>query len=169
MSRRLVAVAAVLLCLPLAGAAAIAQQPGLWTVSIKLGQEMPELDPELVAQIEALGMSLPKREDQIRSYDLCLTPEQVKKDRLPDIRDEDSGCTARNLLRVGDKASGDLFCDGRLSGRGTAQVTLISAKTFTGSASFEGATQEGIPLFLNGALDGKWVSDNCGAVKPYAL
>lgn len=167
MNRLSIALCAGLLCAPLAGGAAIAQRPGLWTVSVQLGQELPELDPELVEQMRMMGLEIPRREAQVRSQDVCLTSAQLQRDRLPDIHDPDSGCTARNLRRVGDRATGTLECKGYLTGSGRAEVQLTDARSFSGQASFEGQSAEGFPLFVNGALSGRWKSDDCGAVKPY--
>lgn len=167
MSRLALAASVVLLCLPLAGTAAIAQRPGLWTVTVQLSQALPEIDPRMLEQMEMMGLEIPKQVIRPTSYEVCLTAEQVAKDRLPDIHDAGSGCTARNLVRVGDRATGDLQCDGRLRGGGKAQVTLTGPQNFVGNASFEGTSQEGFPLFVNGALNGQWRSDNCGNVKPY--
>lgn len=167
MSRLALAASVALLCLPLAGAAAIAQRPGLWTVTVQLEQALPEIDPAMIEQMEMLGLQIPKQVTRPTSYEVCLTAEQVAKDRLPDIHDTGSGCTARNLVRVGDRATGDLQCSGRLRGGGKAQVTLTGPQNFSGTASFEGTSQEGFPLFVNSTLNGQWLSDDCGAVKPY--
>jgi hypothetical protein len=161
------AVSAVLLGLPFLGAAAIAQRPGLWTVSVSFTQGLPELDPELIEQMRMMGLEVPDREAQVQTQDVCLTPDQVKRDRLPDIHDPGTGCTARNLVRVGDRATGTVECDGHLRGNGRAQVTLGDPHNFSGNATFQGQTVEGFPLFINGVLSGRWKSDDCGSVEPY--
>lgn len=168
MNRLALAASAVLLCLPLSGGAAIAQRPGLWTLTVAISQGLPEIDPRMIEQMEMMGLEVPGPVAlEPTTYQICLTPEQVAKDRLPDIHDEGTGCTARNLIREGDRATGNLQCDGRLRGGGKAQVTLTGPQSFAGSASFEGSSQEGLPLSATGALSGKWLSENCGNVRPY--
>lgn len=163
------AACAALLGAPLAAHAAIAQQPGLWTLSVELTQAMPDLDPALLEQMEMMGLQIPTQPIHSSTHQICLTPEQVKLDRLPDIRDEDSGCTARNIRRVGDQATGELQCEGSLRGSGKLQLTLTSPQNYAGTATFEGASQEGIPIFANGTINGRWLAASCGAVKPFEI
>ncbi|MGH8516852.1 MAG: DUF3617 domain-containing protein, partial [Panacagrimonas sp.] len=100
-------------------------------------------------------------------YDLCVTPDQAGAQRLPDIRDEGTGCIARNLVRNGDRANGELSCNGMLVGGGKVQVLLTGPGSFTGEGFFRGTSQEGLPLDLRGNLAGTWRAADCGNVKPY--
>lgn len=155
---------AALFCLPLAGQAAVAQKPGLWVVSLDLGSAASGLDPMMIEQMKMMGLEIPSVEPS--TYEVCVTPEQVKKETLADVSDETTGCRSRNLRRIGDRVNGELECNGRLVGRGQVRITLTGAESFAGSSTFEGRSQEGIPLNTTGDLKGRWLSSSCGNVQP---
>ena len=158
--------AALLGVLPFSVPAAVQLKPGLWSLSVKMAQDM-ELDPDLVEQMRQMGLQLPQKVTPPPNvYDLCITPEQANADRLPDIHDPGSGCTGRNLVRNGDRASGDLQCNGMFVGGGKVQLLLTGPGSFTGDAFFRGQSQEGLPLELRGKLDGVWTAADCGSVQP---
>lgn len=155
--------AAALASLSLNTSAAVAPRAGLWSVELLLAQ-MPELDPELLEQFGFGGLEVPKPAPQ--RHQICLTQEQVSQNRFLDLQDESSGCVATNLRRNGDVLNGDLACNGWLQGRGQVQIQLLDAQRYSGTTSFQGNTQEGIPLYTNGTLNGRWLSADCGAVAP---
>lgn len=149
----------------LAGAT-VELKPGLWSLSVQMAQDL-ELDPELVEQMRQMGLNLPQRATPAPNvYALCITPEQARAQRLPDLHDPGTGCTGRNLVRNGDRASGDLQCSGMLQGTGRVQILLTGPQSFTGDAAFRGASQEGLPLDLRGQLAGSWRAPDCGDVQP---
>lgn len=165
MMRRWIA-AATLGVLPMTLSAAVQLKPGLWSLSVQMAQDM-ELDPELVEQMRQMGLQLPERTAPPPNvYDLCITPQQASAQRLPDIRDEATGCVGRNIVRNGDRATGDLSCNGMLQGGGKVQLLLTGPGSFKGQANFRGTSQEGLPLDLRGDLEGVWTAADCGDVKP---
>jgi hypothetical protein len=158
--------AAAFCALPTALPAAVQLKPGLWSLSVQMAQDM-ELDPELVEQMRQMGLQLPQRAAPPPNvYDLCITPQQAVAQRLPDIHDASTGCTGRNLVRSGDRATGDLSCNGMLVGGGKVQLLLTGPGAFTGEAFFRGSSQEGLPLDLRGDLQGVWTAADCGNVQP---
>lgn len=165
MTRRWI-LAALVGALPFISSAAVQLKPGLWSLSVTMAQDM-ELDPELVEQMRQMGLQLPQKVTPPPNvYDLCITPEQAGAQRLPDIHDPNSGCTGRNLVRNGDRAIGDLQCNGMFVGGGKVQLTLTGPGSFTGDAFFRGQSQDGLPLDLRGKLDGVWTAADCGNVQP---
>ncbi|WP_210772340.1 DUF3617 domain-containing protein [Panacagrimonas perspica] len=157
----------LLLCASFASAAAVAPKAGLWAVEVQIGQnDLPQIDPDLLAEF-GFGDLQVQTTPEPKRYDVCLTPEQVKQDRFPDLADDGTGCTAKNLRRSGDRLDGDLSCNGWLQGNGRVQIALQDAQRFNGQTAFQGTSQEGIPLNLTGTLNGQWRSANCGDVKPY--
>jgi hypothetical protein len=151
---------------PLAADAAVELRPGLWSLSVQMAQYLA-LDPELVEQMRQMGLQIPQRAAAPPNvYDLCITPEQARAERLPDIHDTQTGCTGRNLVRSGDRARGDLQCNGMLRGTGKVELALTGPQGFTGDATFRGASQEGLPLDLRGKVDGVWRAAECGNVQP---
>ena len=157
----------LLLCASFASPAAVSPKPGLWSLEVQMGQgDLPQIDPQLLSEFGFGDLQVPTAPEPKR-YDICLTPEQVKQDRFPDLRDESTGCTAKNLRRSGDRLDGDLTCDGWLQGSGRVQISLLDAQRYSGQTAFQGQSQEGIPLNLTGTLTGAWQSPDCGSVKPY--
>lgn len=145
--------------LPLAGHGAVAQKPGLWSVTI-----VQKIDPQLIAQMKQMGLQppvLPPIE-----YDVCLTAEQVAKNALPDVTDPASGCGAKNVKRSGDTLTGDLECHGQLEGKGKVKINLTGPESYAGDSEFEGASREGFPVNMTSTLSGKWKTADCGSVKP---
>ena len=158
--------AAGLCVLPMTLSAAVQLKPGLWSMSVQMAQDM-ELDPELVEQMRQMGLALPQKVTPPPNvYDLCITPQQATAQRLPDIHDPASGCTGKNIVRDGDRASGDLSCDGMFVGGGKVQLLLTGPGSFTGQALFRGQSQDGLPLDLRGNLAGTWRAADCGNVQP---
>ena len=157
----------LLLCASFASPAAVAPRPGLWSLVVEMGQgDLPQIDPQLLKEFGFGDLQVPSAPEP-RRYEICLTPEQVKQDRFPELRDETTGCSAKNLRRSGDRLDGDLACDGWLQGKGRVQISLIDAQRYTGQTAFQGSSQEGIPLSLTGSLNGQWLAADCGSVKPY--
>lgn len=157
---------AALVAVPVMTGAAQTQKAGLWatTLKIDLGGATPQLDPALLAQMEAMGIELPFVKPVTRN--ICLTPAQVAKGTLPEISDPDSGCATKNTKRDGDVLTGDVECSGQLQGKGTMTVQLTGAESYTGSSSFSGS-QEGFPVNMNTEFSGKWLAAQCGDVKPF--
>jgi hypothetical protein len=158
--------AASLCVLPMTLSAAVQLKPGLWSMSVQMAQDM-ELDPDLVEQMRQMGLQLPQKiTPPPNVYDLCITPQQAGAQRLPDIHDPATGCTGRNIVRDGDRASGDLACDGMFVGGGKVQMLLTGPGSFTGQALFRGQSQDGLPLDVRGNLAGTWRAADCGNVQP---
>jgi hypothetical protein len=158
--------AAGLCVLPMTVPAAVQLKPGLWSLSVQMAQDM-ELDPELVEQMRQMGLQLPQKvTPPPNMYDLCITPQQASAQRLPDIHDTASGCTGSNIVRDGDRATGDLTCNGMFQGGGKVQLQLTGPGSFTGDAFFRGQSQDGLPLDVRGKLAGSWRASDCGNVQP---
>lgn len=158
--------APLLLCASFAASAAVAPKAGRWSLDVQMGQDVPQIDPDLLKEFGFGDVQVPNTAEP-RHYEICLTPEQIKRDAFPELSDETTGCIAKNLRRTGDRVDGDLKCDGWLQGGGRVQISLVDAQHYTGQAAFQGNSQEGIPLAMTGALSGQWLSADCGSVKPY--
>lgn len=156
----------LLFCASVASAADVVPRPGLWSLQVEMGQgDIPQLDPELLREFGFGDLQLPSAPPP-RRYEICLTPEQVERETFPDLHDDATGCTATNLRRNGDRIDGELSCDGWMQGSGRVRISLLDAQRYTGQASFQGSSQEGLPLSMTGSLDGRWLSPDCGTVAP---
>jgi hypothetical protein len=145
-------------------AAATKQKPGLWetTIRVDLGDSMPQIPPHMLEQMRGAGFELPFAEPVI--HRVCLLPEQVAQDAVPEFSDPDSGCATRNTIREGDQFSGQIACNGRLRGQGTLQMNLTSSESYVGSTDFNGVAEDSLPVTLHSDFSGRWLGTDCGDV-----
>lgn len=164
---RSVLMAGAMLVMVPAAMAATKIQPGLWdnTVTVNLGEGMPQIPPAVREQMKQMGMKIPGIEPV--THQTCITPEQAARDSIPNISDADSGCKVAGQKRVGDSFSADIVCDGRMKGKGTMTTTLKGSKSYTGKMAFNGSSAEGMPLNMTSEAVGTWKSADCGTVQPY--
>ena len=152
-------------CPLLVSAAEIAQQPGLWEVTVSLhpGEGMPDLPPEALILMEQAGLQNPFKPF---SRQVCVTPDQVAKGAVPAFQDEDSGCVVKNGQRKGDTITADFECNGDIKGKGDLKTTLTSPASYVGDTRFAGNAADGMVLNMTSDFRGKWVAQSCGQVQP---
>ncbi|HKY92365.1 MAG TPA: DUF3617 domain-containing protein [Nevskiaceae bacterium] len=150
---------------PLAVSAEIAQQPGLWEVTITIhpGEGMPDLPPEALLLMEQAGLQNPFKPF---SREVCVTPDQVAKGAVPAFQDEDSGCAVTNGQRKGDVITADFACNGDIKGKGDLKTTLTSPTSYVGDTRFAGSGADGMVLNMTSDFRGKWLAASCGRVQP---
>lgn len=142
----------------------IQQKAGLWEHTAKVKMDgLPEIDPLMLAQMEAAGIEVPFAKPV--TTQICLTPEQVAQKTLPDMSDANSGCSSKNVRREGDQIVGDLECNGQVLGRGTVRIDLESPESFSGVQTFKG-TSQGVPVAMTTNMSGRWIGPECGNVRP---
>jgi hypothetical protein len=174
------AVAAVL---ALAGLAAQAQthvRPGLWeeTVTVKsdnvqanaameqMKERLAAMPPEQRAAIEkmmashGMGAGGPGAPSTLR---VCITKEQAERDFTPD---SNGHCTRTNIVRSGNTTRFDFACN-----NGKMNITGDGAFTQMGDSAFAVTTNAntmmaGTPSKIHSDIAGKFVSSDCGSVKP---
>lgn len=166
MHKMLIAMA-MIATLPMSALAATKLQPGLWetTVLMNLGEGMPQVPPEMRAQMKQMGLDIPGV-DPI-THRVCITPEQAARETMPNVNDPESGCRMVGSKRDGDRFTADLVCDGRMKGKGNMTMTLNGPKAHTGRMAFKGTSEEGMPLDMSSEVNGKWLAAECGQVQPY--
>jgi hypothetical protein len=176
------AVAAV--ALVLASAAAPAQaptrlKPGLWEHSFNVGSQggqleaamkeaqaaMANMPPEQRKMMEQMmaqqGVSLDASGQKVR---ICMTPEDVARDEIPEAQE---GCTQR-ATRSGNTWTVTFQCPARdgepaSSGRGT--VTLQGSTGYTGDFTIN-TQMNNKPEQVKMKTQGRWLSADCGNIKP---
>lgn len=142
-------------------------KPGLWefTSKVDLGQQiqMPQLTPEIRAQMEALGVQIPTTSAVTNQE--CITPEQAAKETIPDFNDPESGCKVHNSKRKGDTVTADMVCTGQTKAQGNMTFNILSPERVEGLVVFSGESQ-GFQAAGNSKSTGRWVSSDCGNVQP---
>ncbi|RYE80745.1 MAG: DUF3617 domain-containing protein [Oxalobacteraceae bacterium] len=153
-----------------ASAADIAPRPGLWEISATndLLALAPQIPSDQMDKLRALarqhGFDMPRIENGAASSRICITPEMAAQNTMPDLYQQQSGCTTTNAVRNGARYSMQISCSGgQVRGNGRAEGTLESAERFSGITTFNGTVQ-GNPVNEQAQTSGRWVAASCGGL-----
>ncbi len=148
--------------------AADKMKPGLWSMTMKSDamKNMPKMSPEQMEQMKKMGVNLPQMQDGGMVMKVCITKEMAERDQPLQTGHNDSGCQMKDFNRSGNGYTVDIVCDNaNLKGTGTAKGTFAGAESFTSTYDFKG-TAHGQPVNQHHDTSGKWLSADCGDVKP---
>jgi hypothetical protein len=160
---------------------AAAQQrlkPGLWEMTQKMqgNAQMDQAMAEMRKQLESMPPEQRKQMEAVMagrgvqmsgmgaggmSVRICLTKEMVERDEVPAASGD---CKTTRQQRSGNTLKMAFSCSNPPSS-GESEVTLASAEAFT-SRTRATTTAGGKPETVNVEGSGKWVSADCGNVKP---
>ena len=91
---------------------------------------------------------------------------QMAERDQPPVMQNDAGCQSKNYRRTGNTYSVDIVCNGpTMKGEGKAKGTFTGPDRFTSTYDFKG-TMDGQPVTQHHDSSGKWLSAECGNVKP---
>lgn len=159
-----------------ASAQGIKLKPGLWehgyTMTSKSGQvgaamaqmqqSMASLPPEQRKMMEEMmakqGVGIGPKGNTIQ---LCLSKEEAERDSPPPPQD---GCT-QTSRRNGNVWQVAFQCKGPPPSSGEGQLTLQNPGAYTGSFTIR-LVNEGKPEQLQMSQTGRWLSADCGKLKP---
>lgn len=176
---------ALTMALLLPGAASLSQaqpqklRPGLWEHTVSMKSQSGQMEAAMAEMQKSLASMPPEQRKQMEqmmaqqgvsmgpkgnSVKVCITAEQADLENIPP-RD---GCT-QTVKRTGPNTAAMAFsCKGSkdeppTSGEGTM--------TFSGPTAYSGnfkvkTTTSGKPEQIDMAQAGKWLSADCGAIKP---
>ena len=175
-TRRPAALAAVVIAT--AGAAhAQNLKPGLWehgfTMKSSSGEveksmaqakaEMARLPPDQRKMMEQMlarqGVGMTPQGHTVR---VCITPEQASRTELPD---GDGKCEQKSLQRSGGTIRTSFVCAGPPPTSGHSEITLKGDTAYSGRSVVD-TTVKGKPERMTMDVTGKWLSADCGNVKP---
>lgn len=164
-------VQSILLCTLLGAAvtaaAADRMKPGLWEMSMKSDafKNMPQMPPEQAEQMRKMGVNVPQFKNGAMVSQVCITKEMAERD-APPLDNQEVGCKSKNYQRSGNTYSVDIVCDGQgMKGTGVARGTFSGENSFNSTYEFKG-TMHGQPVNTKHETSGKWLSADCGQVKP---
>ena len=184
-SSRFFVSAAVLACAAGALAPASAQEkmrPGLWEHSVTMKSQSGQMEDALAEAQKAMANMAPAQRKQMEqmmaaqgihlssgpqgqtSVKVCITPEQAAIDQIP----QQDGCTQKvqrvdaSTLKMNFQCKGDADTP-PTSGEGTVQLQGPTAYTgqFKIKTALNGKAEQ-----IDMAQSGKWLSDQCGAIRP---
>jgi hypothetical protein len=158
--------------------------PGLWEHSMtmkssdprmaegmaRMQQQMAAMPPEKRKQMEAMmaaqglqmGAGTGAGGPAITAK-FCLTPEQAARDEMPPPSDGD--CKQTQVQRSGNTLRMNFTCSGKRQITGEGEYTLESAKAHRGRTVIN-AQEGGKSTRMEMEHSGRWLSADCGAVKP---
>lgn len=151
--------------------AAEKMKPGLWEMRMKSDQmkdapKMPKMTPEQIEQMKKMGIKMPTMENDEMINKVCITKEMAEKDFSEMAKKEHSKCQTKNINNSGNNYSVELICDSPdLKGTGKIKGTYNSNNTIQSTYDFEG-TSRGKPVKHHVETTGKWLTSDCGDVKP---
>jgi hypothetical protein len=149
-----------------AALAAGQMKPGLWEMTIKSDamKNMPKIPPEQLEMMKKHGVTLPSAGGITQK--VCMTKEAVERDESEALTRNQSGCQSKNMQRSGGSFSADIVCDGpEMKGTGKVKGTYAGSEGYSSTYSFKG-TSHGQPVDMTQETSGKWLSADCGSVKP---
>jgi hypothetical protein len=143
-------------------------RPGLWEMSMKSDQmrQMPNVPPEQIEQMRRMGVEIPTMREGAMIQRVCITPEMASRNQTPDLGREPGDCKLNSHDRSGNTYRADIVCDGaQLKGNGTIKGTMNGDTGFRSTYDFKG-TSRGQPVTQHHETQGKWLSADCGNVRP---
>ncbi len=145
-------------------------KPGLWEMSMKsdMMKKMPKMPPEQLAKMREMGLNIPDRQDGGVVTKVCMTKEMTDRDQPPHSNHGQAGCEAKNMQQSDSGYSLELVCDGEnMKGVGKVKGTYSGNNSFASTYDFKGVSH-GKPVEQHMESSGKWLSADCGSVKPFS-
>ncbi len=160
--------AALALACAIPSFAAGSMQPGLWEVTQQSSsmKNMPKISPEQIEQMRKMGVDMAQLQSGAIVNRICITKEMAARENLPQMNHKESGCEIKNQKRTSDGYTMDMICDGaQMKGKAVSKTVFASDRSFSTSTEFKG-TMQGMPVSDRTDTSGKWLSSDCGSVRP---
>lgn len=180
MTAQYAVIAAMLLTTPIC-VSAQTMKPGLWEISNKMqadgkmGQDMAKaqqrmanLPPEQRKMMQAMmakqGVAVGNDGPGTTGTKVCMTKEMVGRNEFPSRND---GCKQTVSPRSGNTMKISFTCTSPPSS-GDGKITFVSPETYTMNMMMN-TMANGKPQKVSMDATGKWLSSDCGAIKPRGL
>lgn len=141
---------------------------GLWEMTAQSAKpvEMPPMSAEQRTQLEKMGVDVARLQQGVFVNKVCISPEMAERETMPQLNKQETGCQIANQQRSGNLYTVDMVCDGKnMKGKGTTKTTFAGKESFQTESHFTG-TAAGQPVDQRMHASGKWLSADCGNVKP---
>ncbi|PTU31426.1 DUF3617 domain-containing protein [Stenotrophobium rhamnosiphilum] len=162
--RKLLAVAAVCLVLPLGVSAGM--KPGQWEVTSKvdLGKNMPQipqLTPQQIEQMRQLGIELPSiGPGGAISMQTCVSQKDAENGYPPMDERVQRDCKVQDLKRNGKRTTLKVVCNGEMQGTGDVEFIENSPEHYSSKFHLVGTTH-GRSIDMNNSAEGRWLGPTC--------
>jgi hypothetical protein len=144
-------------------------KPGLWEMRMRSDEikSMPKIPKEQQDQMKQMGIKIPTMEDGVMVTKICVTREMSERDDFSMQQKEQSSCKTQNMIRSKDSYSLDLICNSpELKGTGKVKGSYASTESMQSTYDFKGTSYER-PISQHMETTGKWLSSDCGEIKPH--
>jgi hypothetical protein len=162
-------------------ASAQTMKPGLWEFNTKMqadgkmGQDMTKaqqrmanLPPERRKMMQDMmakqGVTVGNDGPGTMGARVCMTKEMVERNEIPSQKD---GCKQTASPRSGNTMKISFTCTNPPSS-GEGRITFVSPEAYTMNMTMN-TLVEGKPQKVNMDAAGKWLSADCGAIKPRGM
>ncbi len=168
---------AIPLTLAALGASAQSMKPGLWEHSFTLKSQSGQMEKGMAEMQKQLASMPPEQRKQMEqmmaqsgvgmgaranTVKVCISPEQAARLDLPQ---NDDHCKQEITQRSASTMKFKFSCAGQPPASGEGEVTFHSPAHYS-SKSVMNTTVEGKPERMTMDQTGKWLSADCGALKP---
>ena len=150
-------------------AAADKMKPGLWELTTKSDsiKAIPKIPPEQLEKMKQMGIKMPDMKDGAMVNKVCYTKEMVDQDKPPSSGREGQ-CKNKGFNRSGSSYTSEIVCDSPdMKGNGTVTGSM-TAESLRSVYDFKGTVHDK-PISQHMETSGKWLSSDCGDVKPFAM
>lgn len=147
--------------------AAERMKPGLWEMTMRSDamKAMPKIPPEQMEKMQQMGIKMPMMQNGAMVHKICITREMAERDQPPADGREQQMCQNKNFSRSGNTYTAEIVCDGPdMKGNGNVKGSY-SGNTMSSVYDFKG-TSRGQPVSQHMETSGKWLSADCGNVRP---
>jgi hypothetical protein len=151
-------------------------KPGLWEITSEgrnsgtppiPPQMMAQMSPEQRAQMEAHLKDMMAKQAQRHVTQRCVTQQEIDKgfDKLNSMTK--GKCTQTITASTPTRREGRLQCTGTTTGSGVYRFEAPNPESFSGTWDWNMTTGDsGSGMKLKNTMQGKWLSADCGSVKP---
>ena len=161
------------------GAAAQTLKPGLWEINNKISSSSGEMGKAMAeAQKDLAGMAPEQRkmmQDMMAKQGvgtgaaatvvkMCMTPEMAQRN---EVATQQGDCKHTTTPRVGNSMKFSFVC-AKPPSSGEGLITFVSAEAYTMKMTLN-STAQGKPEKMNMDATARFLSTDCGNIKPLAL
>ena len=157
-------------------------KPGLWEISNKMQSGSGEMEKAMAAAQKQMAAMPPEQRKMMQdmmakqgvslgaggagsmSVKICMTKEMIERD---EIATQEGDCKTTRAPWVGNSMKMSFVCT-RPPSKGDGQVTIISPQAYTMQMTLD-TTASGKPERVTMNNTGKWLSAECGSVRPLGL
>lgn len=179
MKKLLVMMSALLLAAP-ALAASNPMRPGLWEHSFTMKSQSGEME-KAMADMQRQMASMPPEQRKMmeqmmaaqgvglgprgNSVKVCLTAEDIARDFIPQ---QEADCRQEVVKRTAASMKVRFTCAGKHPTSGEGEIRFLGPMAYTGVTTVN-TTAGGKPERMRMTQSGKWLSADCGKIRPLRL